>query len=169
MASSRKRKISAKVGNDTSPQEGACIYDCFARSIPVAGLAGTKIFFRSGDGVHAVSRRDIEKKGKAYDRKGKEWIFSTEGAALAAMARQREKQNAENARFEAARAAYTAHAAQQVAQSACAAQKHRATESDKLHLLKQQMADAHPDRSGTSEAFIAARNRYLRAKAGARP
>ncbi|MGW6222258.1 hypothetical protein ACWF8U_20510 [Streptomyces olivaceus] len=31
--------------------------------------------------------------------------------------------------------------------------------------LKQQMADAHPDRGGTDEAFIAARQRYKTAKA----
>ncbi|MFE0845313.1 hypothetical protein [Streptomyces rochei] len=38
--------------------------------------------------------------------------------------------------------------------------------------LKQQMANAHPDRGGTDEAFIAARQRYEVAKArqdGARP
>jgi hypothetical protein len=30
--------------------------------------------------------------------------------------------------------------------------------------LKQAMADAHPDRGGTDEAFIAARQRYQKAK-----
>lgn len=34
-----------------------------------------------------------------------------------------------------------------------------------LKELKAAMADAHPDRGGTDEAFIAARDRYLRAKA----
>jgi hypothetical protein len=33
-----------------------------------------------------------------------------------------------------------------------------------LKALKAAMADAHPDRGGTSEAFVAARARYLRAK-----
>lgn len=33
-----------------------------------------------------------------------------------------------------------------------------------LKVLKQAMADAHPDRGGTSEAFIAARERYVTAK-----
>jgi hypothetical protein len=32
-----------------------------------------------------------------------------------------------------------------------------------LAKLKQEMLDAHPDRGGTAEGFIAARNRYLRA------
>ncbi|WP_121702119.1 hypothetical protein [Streptomyces sp. E5N298] len=34
-----------------------------------------------------------------------------------------------------------------------------------LSELKQQMADAHPDRGGTGEAFVAARQRYEAAKA----
>ena len=34
-----------------------------------------------------------------------------------------------------------------------------------LSELKQAMADAHPDRGGTNEAFIAARQRYERARA----
>lgn len=33
--------------------------------------------------------------------------------------------------------------------------------------LRQAMADAHPDRGGTNEAFIAARQRYERARASA--
>lgn len=32
--------------------------------------------------------------------------------------------------------------------------------------LKREMADAHPDRGGTNEAFIAARQRYVRGLAG---
>ncbi|WP_331764450.1 hypothetical protein [Streptomyces anulatus] len=37
-------------------------------------------------------------------------------------------------------------------------------ESPSLPELKQAMADAHPDRGGTDEAFIAARARYERAR-----
>ena len=33
-----------------------------------------------------------------------------------------------------------------------------------LHRLKAEMAAAHPDRGGTTEAFIEARHRYLEAK-----
>ena len=35
--------------------------------------------------------------------------------------------------------------------------------------LRKAMADAHPDRGGSDEAFIAARHRYERARAAARP
>lgn len=38
------------------------------------------------------------------------------------------------------------------------------TQQPSLAELKQQMADAHPDRGGNDEAFIAARQRYERAK-----
>ena len=41
--------------------------------------------------------------------------------------------------------------------------------ASRLRELKAEMAAAHPDRGGTSEAFIKARQRYLRAKRTATP
>jgi|GEM_PF-4383793 hypothetical protein len=38
------------------------------------------------------------------------------------------------------------------------------SEASRLRQLKAEMAAAHPDRGGTSEAFIKARQRYLGAK-----
>src|SRR5262245_4638369 len=47
-----------------------------------------------------------------------------------------------------------------------APEAHTRTGEDKVRRLKAEMADAHPDRGGTSEAFALARTRYVEARGG---
>jgi hypothetical protein len=138
------------------------IYTDTGTEIPVEALSVGKVFFRRRNGPYAISRRDLEKKGKAYDRVAKTWMYLDQGKALAAAARARQKQIDEETAAAAARAQRKA-ATYEAPPSDAGPQKREA--DGRLLRLKQAMADAHPDRGGTSEAFIAARKRYLKAKA----
>jgi hypothetical protein len=136
---------------------GDCLYTDTGAEIPVSGLSEAKVFYRIGRFARAVSRSALEKKGKVYDRDAKRWLFREQGAALAATARARQKLRDREANQEKGRLWDTAPAVE--------GQQKRESDDGRLRRLKMEMAAAHPDRGGTSEAFIAACRRYLKAKA----
>jgi hypothetical protein len=140
------------------------VYSDTGVEIQVVSLSAGKVFFRRGRLACAVSRPDLERKGKAYDRVAKQWLYLDKGDALAAVARARQRRLDQEAAEAVARAQQRAAWAYDALPTGAAPQK-RATDDVRLRRLKLEMANAHPDRGGTSEAFIAAHKRYLRAKA----
>jgi hypothetical protein len=136
------------------------VYSDTGIEIPVVAISAGKVFFRRGRLPYAVSRPHLERKGKAYDRVAKTWLYLEQGEALASAARARQKRLDQEA--EAMAQAHQWRACQ--ALPAGPGLQKREIDGSRLYRLKMAMVAAHPDHGGTSEAFIAARKRYLSAK-----
>src|SRR6266446_2410924 len=140
--------MSAKLTADSGE-----LYDIYGRPVQIVAKSETLLFFGGKRARQTISRNTLKKRGKA--RSGGEWFFLERGAAFAHAARAREKERKREAEREIARIST-------MAEQALAELDDSVT--SRLRRLKAEMAAAHPDRGGTSEAFIKARQRYVDAK-----
>jgi hypothetical protein len=132
------------------------LYDDYGREILIEGKSETLFFFGDGWRRRTISRRALEKNRKA--RIDGRWFFLDRGAALAHRARARDAEKA----LEAEQAREVG--AQQTFRPVPEATVINVVDTN-LRRLKAEMAAAHPDHGGTNDAFIAARKRYLKARA----